>query len=198
MKIERISPNKLKITISSDDLHELNVSIDNLIYNPDEAQDLFWQLIKRAEDETGFFADNSQIVVEAVPTKNDGFIMHITKINEQTEVQPQKYAKYKSKMKKRKQSFNPLVFEFENFENVILACNAMSNAFIGQSRLYKYNNLYYLFIYADNEFLAQDLDIMLTEFARKCETPFVKFGQLFEHAKVIIKDNVVENINSYF
>ena len=72
MKVEKLSSDKFKITFSDEDLKDFGVDFENLRYNSEDAQELFWELIERAEIEDEFFEENSQIVVEAVATKNDG------------------------------------------------------------------------------------------------------------------------------
>ena len=57
MKVEKISPNKFKLTFSDEDLKDFGVDFENIRYNSEDAQELFWELIERAEIEEEFFAD---------------------------------------------------------------------------------------------------------------------------------------------
>ena len=202
MRIERIAQNKIKVTLSNDDLLEWDISFESLTYNSPQAQELFWDLMKRAEEEAGFFADGSQLVVEAMPTRNDGFIMLITKVEEGDESPLKKLVKPKSKRefktKKQKYSISPIVFEFDAFNDVVEACKNIENRFIGNSSLYKKDGKFFLVLDVDNEYLAEDLKLLLTEFAKKVDNSFVKEGELFEHAEMLIKESAVENFNSYF
>ncbi len=202
MRIERIAQNKIKVTLSNDDLLEWDISFESLTYNSPQAQELFWDLMKRAEEEAGFFADGSQLVVEAMPTRNDGFIMLITKVEEGDESPLRRLVKPKIKRefktKKQKYSISPIVFEFEAFNDVIEACKNIENRFIGNSSLYKKDGKFFLVLDVENEYLAEDLKLLLTEFAKKIDNSFVKEGELFEHAEMLIKESAVENFNSYF
>ena len=45
MKIERIAPNKIKITLSVEDLKKWDVNFESLTYNSPEAQELFWTYV---------------------------------------------------------------------------------------------------------------------------------------------------------
>ena len=51
MKVEKISPNKFKLTFSDEDLKDFGVDFENIRYNSEDAQELFWELIERAEIE---------------------------------------------------------------------------------------------------------------------------------------------------
>ena len=57
MKVEKISPNKFKLTFSDEDLKDFGVDFENLRYNSEDAQELFWNLIERADIEEEFFKD---------------------------------------------------------------------------------------------------------------------------------------------
>ncbi|MEE1043649.1 MAG: adaptor protein MecA, partial [Clostridia bacterium] len=82
MKVEKISPDKFRLTFSNEDLVDFGITFDDLKYDSDEAQELFWNLIERAEIEEDFFDENSQIIVEAVVTKNDGLTMIVTRVGD--------------------------------------------------------------------------------------------------------------------
>jgi len=202
MRIERIAQNKIKVTLSNDDLLEWDISYESLTYNSPQAQELFWDLMKRAEEEAGFFADGSQLVVEAMPTRSDGFIMLITKVEEGEEGPIRKLSKPRikkdGKNKKQKYGISPIIFEFKTFNDVIEGCKNIENRFIGSSSLYKKDDKFFLVLDVENEYLAGDLKVVLTEFARKVDNSFVKEGELFEHAEILIKESAVENFNSYF
>ncbi len=203
MKIERIAPNKIKVTLSVDDLKDWDVSFESLTYNSPEAQDLFWSLIHRAELEAGFYADGSQLVVEAMPVKNDGFVMIITRVEDSEDASPQRYIKprIKKEAKPRKRArtlSSPLVFEFSSFDDVVEACRSIENRFAGNSSLYKYHSKYYLALYITNDFVADDMDVMLTEYARKERNALVKTGELSEHGVLLVGSNAIESLNAHF
>ena len=54
LKIEKLNEDKLKITLSIDDLEERNITLHSFMYNSPESQDLFWELLQEAEKECGF------------------------------------------------------------------------------------------------------------------------------------------------
>lgn len=64
MKIERIDDNIIRVTVSIDDLEERDIDVDNLNYNSQGAQELFWDMMEQAEMEFGFNVIESQIIIE--------------------------------------------------------------------------------------------------------------------------------------
>ena len=58
MKIEKLTDDKLKITLSIDDLEERNINLHSFMYNSPESQDLFWELLQTAEKDYGFHIDD--------------------------------------------------------------------------------------------------------------------------------------------
>ena len=180
-----------------------DVNFESLTYNSPEAQELFWNLIRRAEAEMGFYTEGSQLVVEAMPVKNDGFVMIITKIEEDENI-AQKYIRPRIKKETRPRRkvrivSNPLIFEFLSLDDVIHACKTIESRFTGDSSLYKYKGKYYLSLNILNDFIADDMDVILTEFARKeSAAAIIKSGELAEHGDLLVENNAVESMCSYF
>ena len=135
VKVEKISPNKFRLTFSDEDLRDFGVDFENIRYNSEDAQELFWELIERADIEEEFFKDNAQIVVEAVATKNDGLTMTVTRVSDNGKKTP-KIRNRKNKGEKHA-DISPVIFSFDDFENLVQACKYIENIFVGISRLYK-------------------------------------------------------------
>ena len=192
LKIERINRNKLKITISHKDLNDWDIDIKTLTYNSAQAQDMFWAVVKLANDETGFFTDNSQLLVEAF-IKSDSFIMDITKL---TFVDDVRSVRTRKEPKKRK-IYNPVIFAFTDLDTAITACKSIENRFIGKSKLYKYDGQYVILLIAENEYLARDLEVLLTEFGRHVDGSAMTLGVLTEHGTTLIEADAVANISSF-
>ena len=62
MKIEKLAEDKLKITLTLDDLEARNIDLYSFMYNSPESQDLFWDVMSEAEKEYGF--NKRSIVVD--------------------------------------------------------------------------------------------------------------------------------------
>jgi len=196
VKVEKLSSDKFKITFSNEDLKDFGVDFENLRYNSEDAQELFWELIERAEIEDEFFEENSQIVVEAVATKNDGLTMVVTRVSETAK----KTTKAKNKKEKVKKHYDisPLVFSFADFEDLISGCKCVENIYVGISRLYKMEGEYYLVMDAINESVALSAEIILCEYGEKVIHSTLAEGKLAEYGELLIKNTAIANISGNF
>lgn len=68
MKIEKITENKIRITLNIDDLKEKNIDFHSFMSNSIEAQDIFIDMLKEAEEKVGFKTEDYKILLEAIAT----------------------------------------------------------------------------------------------------------------------------------
>ncbi|HHV60581.1 MAG TPA: adaptor protein MecA [Clostridiaceae bacterium] len=209
MKIEKVGENKIKISITDNDLEERNIDINSLNYNSLAAQELFWDLMEQAETEFGFNATNAQIVIEAAPETDGGFVVLITKMDEEDDFESiNNYIKDKLSTKKnvrikRKRPDSKvytavLLYSFKSFDDMCSLCRVIPKDRLGSSSVYKYRDTYYLMITLKGFSSGCDLELMLSEYGNRILNINFYEGFLNEHGTVIIPDNAVEIINSYF
>lgn len=196
MKVEKISPNKFKLTFSDEDLKDFGVDFENIKYNSEDAQELFWNLIEHADIEEEFFKDDAQIVVEAVATKNDGLTMTVTRMADTSKTVP-KIRRKREKTKKAK-DISPLIFSFAEFDHLVQACKYIENFFVGISRLYKMEGEYYLVMDAIHESVALSADSVLHEYGEKVINSSIAEGKLSEYGDLLIKHTAISNISANF
>ncbi|MCR4435266.1 MAG: adaptor protein MecA [Clostridiales bacterium] len=208
MKIEKISENKIKVTISLNDLEERNIDLNSLNYNSPATQELFWDMMEQAEVQYGFNAADSQICVEAIPDSEDGFIITITKIDEDGDFESiQKYIKNKYrntdvrvKRKSRRLYSTIMIYSFSKFEDLCMLTENIRLLYKGDSSLYKYKNTYYLILTRNslNTVNTKAFELMLSEYGKKVSNTSFYEGFLSEHGTQIIEYDALEIINSYF
>ena len=80
MKIEKLNENKIKFTITIDDLTARNIDLYSFVYNSPESQDLFWDMMNEAEREYGFNVDDSMIYVETATAGSESFTLTVMRI----------------------------------------------------------------------------------------------------------------------
>ena len=80
MKIEKITENKIRITLNLDDLKEKNIDFHSFMSNSIEAQDIFFDMLKEAEEKVGFKTDDYKILLEALATPDGKFVLNVTRI----------------------------------------------------------------------------------------------------------------------
>ena len=95
MKVEFINENKIKITLTFEELEKRDISLKDITNNSSLARDLFTDLIEETDLDSEFFVDDSQLLIEACSDNNNLFIVTITKINDFPELK--KYTKRENK-----------------------------------------------------------------------------------------------------
>ncbi len=197
MRIERISGNKIKVLVNRDDVRAWNVSLKNFTDNTPEAQDLFWFALKQAERDVDFNVGKAQLLVETLATTNDGFVMIISKIENEGEIAEALVKSGKSvKMSELRLCRRPKppllrVFRFESFDALCDGVSEINGFYIGESRLIKYDGSFYLEMKPQDTFGFFEIENILSEFAERVKKPSVMQGILDEHGTVMIKTDAV-------
>lgn len=78
-----INEKKLKIILSNDDMHALNINPEDLDYTKVSTKHIFWSILDKAQKTTGFDADKSKLYVQVYPSKDGGCEMYITKCTDE-------------------------------------------------------------------------------------------------------------------
>jgi len=149
VKFELLKPNKIKVTVETQDLEEWGISADEMAKNTPETREIFFEMLRRAEKETGFSCNNARLVVEAaINSLMSELTLFVTKVDNDEEQKlfdklstQLKADKKKTELKKEKQSESTMI-ELDDFEDVIKMCHVMRECFWGS--LYSYNDKYYM------------------------------------------------------
>ncbi|MCX8129224.1 MAG: adaptor protein MecA [Clostridia bacterium] len=208
MKIEKISENEIKVTISISDLEERNIDLNSLNYNSPAAQELFWDMMEQAEVQYGFNTSDSQLCIEALPDSDEGFIVTITKMDEDGDFESiQKYIKnkfkkndLKVKRKNRKIYSTLMIYSFREFEDLCSLSKKISSLYSGDSSLFKYKETYYLVLTRSSLTISNTklFEVMLGEYGNKVPNTGFYEGYLNEYGTKIIEYNAIEILNNYF
>ncbi len=208
MRIEKLSENKIRVTISTHDLEERNIDLSSLNYNSPAAQELFWDMMEQAEIQYGFNTSDAQLCIEAVPDSEEGFVVIITKLDEDGDFESiHKYIKnrfkkseLRSKRKNRKVCSTIMIYSFDNFEDLCSLSKRLENMYAGDSTLFKCRDAYYLII-TRNGFTDTNLkmfETVLGEYGKKVSNVGFYEGYLSEYGTKIAEYNALEVIYSYF
>lgn len=209
MKIKKVSDTQLMLLLTTKDLSDRNLNISDIASNSTKAQKLFRDIMTTAITEYGFSADESPIMIEAIPA-TDGITIIISKVsedmNETVSLTPgalddRKYITSPMTLKSDDLSgsavSNTLIFSFENLDCIIAASARLSKIYSGTNMLYKYNNKYYLIIHTDSfesPVMLNDIELILSEYGKKYSTRQSELSKylFIEHGEPIIKENAVK------
>ena len=86
MKIEKINDKQIRCTLTKEDLADREIRLSELAYGSDKAKALFQDMMQMAASDFGFEADNTPLVIEAVPVSMDSLILIITKVEDPEEL----------------------------------------------------------------------------------------------------------------
>lgn len=185
MKFEKITENKIKIIVSSQDINTDNISLENIMYNSSSSKKLLQKILNKAEIELNFKTDDSKLLVEAIMESNSEYIFTITKIY----------------------GLKAFIYKFDNFDNFIKLCTFLKNFSslclneISQNfSLTTYNGAYYLKYTETPTSIISITYIknLFSEFATDISLASEFDGILNEYGKIIWEKNaIVECINSF-
>ena len=128
MKIEKLTENKIRVIINSEDLKNNNLDYQTIMEKPIESQKLFLEMLLKAEKEVGFYTEGCKLLVEAFSSSDENFVFTITKYVEKPVTPPNKL---KVTPKKKIKNVNPKsttsIYAFPNFEEFCDFCSAIHN-----------------------------------------------------------------------
>ncbi len=87
MKIERISDNQIRCTLTKADLEERNIRLTELAYGTEKAKQLFREMMMKAYRECGWTNEgNIPLMIEAIPDHGNALVLLITKVDDPEEL----------------------------------------------------------------------------------------------------------------
>ena len=66
MHIEKVTENKIRITLNLEDLKENNIDLHTFMSSSIDSQDLFYDMLDKAKKEVGFETKNYKLMIEAL------------------------------------------------------------------------------------------------------------------------------------
>jgi len=207
MKIEKLTDNKIRIILNTDELQAQNIDVKSLVNNTDIAQILFKNILKKAEKEVGFVVADSKLLIEAFVSSEGCFIITFTKFK--SEIKTSNCTNNKLKVKRRTpfSSCKNTIFMFNNFDEFCNFCTYINNCYLDDLNkiakkilLYEYNSKFYLSILDINTNLESlsSFYTSVSEFAKMISNSLNYESKLIEHGKLIFKHNAIKNGIKYF
>lgn len=82
MELIRIDEEKLKMILTHEDLLEFEMNEEALDYANTETKRMFWELLRRAKQSTGFDTDGHRVLVQLYPSREGGCEIFVTRLGE--------------------------------------------------------------------------------------------------------------------
>lgn len=218
MKIERISENQLKLTLTKADLVERNIQLEDLISPSEKTQRLFHDIMEQTLEEYDFISDNTPVMVEAVPAGLEGIMIIITKVNPDNKEkhvgisgsdiisQARENRNWKKKPldipdENAIESNEILIYSLSSLDDASKASAHLSDVYQGESSLYKNLDRYFLILQIDTyieDYNVEQLQLILEEYGQKHVSTALSKFYLLEHGEVIIAKDAVQILTKTF
>ena len=124
MKIERVSENQIRCTLTKNDLIDRELKLSELAYGSEKAKNLFRDMMNQASYELGFEADDIPLIIEAIPVSGECIVLIITKVVDPDELDT-RFAKFSPVSEDDDEDEN----EIEDVEHISSAYNSDSSIF---------------------------------------------------------------------
>ena len=208
MKFEKISENKIRITLTVNDLKEKDINFHDFMSNPIETQDLFLDILEQAKEEVGFNTTDYRVKIEALAMIDGDFVVNITRMSEteKSATSPQK-KKFKVRRKTVAPKSEQAIYKFDSFDDYCyfvqyLSQNNFSNisSIAKKIIVYAYKNEYYL-IFNDINVKYDNLVKFyssITEFGTYINNSSLFISKLQECGKIVIKNNALKTCLKHF
>ena len=85
MKFEKLNENKIRITLSTQDLIEKDIDFRSFMSNSIKSQDLFLDILEEAEKKVGFVTKDYKVRIEALAMNDGDFIFTVTRLVERNQ-----------------------------------------------------------------------------------------------------------------
>lgn len=207
MKLEKLNDDKIRITLNLEDLKENDIDFHTFMSNSIESQELFLNMLDRAEKELGFVTDDYRVMIEALAMTNGNFVLTVTRFEAEKEKSTYKKKKVNIKRKTANINTDKAIYCFNSFDEYCGYCSFLNNNilkymnnFADSVSLYSYNEKYYL-VFSNihvNINLLKAFCSSITEFAHFVENADLFESKLLEYGKLVMKDNAIDICIKHF
>ena len=209
MRFEKLSENKIRITLTVNDLKEKDIDFHDFMSNPLETQDLFIDILREANEQIGFNTTNYNVKIEALAMIDGDFVVNITRSPEVEKMHYVCTPKRKFKVHKKATNLDlaQAVYKFVNFDDYYyfiqyLYQNGLSKSYLIAKKIivYSYQNCYFLLLSDINSEYKNILRFSssVTEFGTYITNSTLLISKLQECGNIVLKHNALKTSLKYF
>lgn len=192
MRIEVVSENMVKVTITALDLIQLDLTLDDIDPYSENIHSFLFHIMENVRRETNFNPFEGQVAVEA-KTGCGGVVLLISRGKYKQAVHTDKNGRrFKVKQKnKPERELYKMIFVFENFEDMCRAISKVKPELFLEGAMYSIDNAHCILLRYKEEDAPQCR--LINEFSTYRIRKFYKEEYIQEHGKLIAeKDGLVE------
>lgn len=179
MRIEKLTDNRIRVTLTSADLMNLNINIKQLTPDSKELHTFLFHIMETIHEETDFNPYSGQVVVEATP-ENDGISIVVSKLCAEREVrkQPRKITSVRPKQKSSRTELK--TYYFDDFDALCETLVRLENNALLCGKLYRTENDYCLIMTH-----SERSDYILSEFSSDKSSYLMQAEHIMEHWELV-------------
>ena len=218
MEIERINENTVKFYISYGDIEKRGFDREEIWYNRDRSEELFWEMMEEVHEEEDFTVEGPlwiqiqalekglEVLVTRAQLSKDGQKFDLPIDDPANAVD----LKIESMLNEHFHSEEALdeqaveeeslqfVLVFQDFEDVV-ALSKTNGVHGVLTKLYSFENKYYLYVeFPEGDFEEEQIDNILSILLEYSDESRVTIHRIEEYGSVIIQDDVFNTVNQYF
>jgi len=192
MHLERLNYNKIKIFLTLDDLSERGLTKEDIWKDTMKWHQLFHEMLEEANEEFGVEI-HGPVAVEIFSMQAQGMIMIVTIEEDEDEEDILKDGFIE--MQVIMDGNEEIIFEFEEFENVVQLARRLAMINLQDGSLFSYKGNYYFHLINAN---PKDINKLIALLAEYGNPSMISIHILQEYGKEIIRKQAVETLNHYF
>jgi adapter protein MecA 1/2 len=202
MKIERLTPDKIRIFLTFDDLTERGIQKEDMWREVPKVHELFSEMMEQAYSELGFDA-SGPLAVEVFALPAQGMVVIVTKSRMNGTNNPNNIEEDEDEdvyeMEVTLEQSDLISYAFHDFEDLLSMAKVINPLLIDGGILFSYKGKWILQLepvdMEEKETRYQALIAVLSEYG---EATSVTRAVLEEYGKIIISDDAVKVLCSYF
>ena len=195
MKMERLTLNKIKVFISSDDLLERGLSKEDIWKNIPEVQTLFRDVIQEASKELGFMV-GGRLSVQILSLQAQGVVIIVSQDEPAREVDEEIINEF-VEMRVTLDECLEILFEFECFEDVVQVSLPLYKMGVSVGKIISFDNKFYVHISPD-EISEMDYDMIIAILSEYGYPAVRTIHRIETYGKTLFSENGIKQMVAYF
>jgi adapter protein MecA 1/2 len=222
MEIERINENTVKFYISYGDIEDRGFDREEIWYNRERSEELFWEMMDEVHQEEDFGIEGPlwiqvqaldkglEVLVTRAQVSKDGqrFELPIPEdklkelpVDERIEELLDQHFQIKQDQDEDTEVALDFSLKFSDFEDAISLSQRLKDMPVDHldTKLLAFENNYYLYVkFSEEHFSEEEIDDMLSILLEYTDESRMTVHRLEEYGTIVIEQNVFETLSAYF
>ncbi|WP_175988436.1 adaptor protein MecA [Bacillus sp. Marseille-Q1617] len=222
MEIERINENTVKFYISYGDIEDRGFDREEIWYNRERSEELFWEMMDEVHQEEDFGIEGPlwiqvqaldkglEVLVTRAQVSKDGqrFELPIPEdklkelpVDERIEELLDQHFQIKQDQEEDTEVALDFTLKFSDFEDAISLSQRLRDLPVEHltTKLLAFEDKYFLYIkFSEEHFSEEEIDNMLSILLEYADESRMTVHRLEEYGKIVVDQNVFETLSAYF